>query len=447
MHNSIARNIVYPMADLILGTSILQKLKMLEKTQWWPIGKLNELQNTRLQSLIKYAYENTKYYRRIFRERGLHYHDIKVVADLQKLPILTKNDIRQNFEDLLAKNNKVGKSILSATSGSTGEPLRYYTNKDAISISWASTFRAWEWGGWVIGDKRATLGGSSLIPHKEISLKNRLRAYLERNLLLPAISMDEAKMDVYTDKLSWYEPKILRGYPSAIYLLAKHIKKRNIDGVDVKAIFTTAEMLLPRHRELIEQVFHCKVFDNYGCRDGGGNANECAEHKGLHISLEQCVMEFVHSGNPVKTGESGEIILTDLHNYAMPFIRYQVGDVGVPASENCECGRSLPLIEKIEGRTTDTIAFANGRTLSGPALTLIFKDCNIATYQVIQKSGLKLLIKIVKDKSYTVKDTEYLRQTLSGHLGPEIDVFIEFVDQLLVTNSGKHRFIISEISI
>lgn len=447
MYSALARHILYPIGESFLGTSTLKKLKVLEKTQWWSAEQIRELQNEKLRALIKHVYENVPYYQRLFQERGLTDKDIQNVADLPKLPILTKDDIRQNFTDLIARDSRKRKPIPNATGGSTGEPLKFYIDMEVASIAWAGTLRGWEWAGYKLGDKRATLAGSSLVPDKPPSLVDRLRWLGERNQPLSAVHLDEDRMASYAKKIASYKPGFLRGYPSAIYTFANYLKETGKNTVRIKAVFTTAEALLPQHREVIEGQFGCKVFDQYGCYDGGPQAMECSEHRGFHISAEKVIIEFVDKDmQPVPQGESGEIITTDLYNYTMPFIRYAVGDSGTLSREQCPCGRGLPLIESLEGRVTDIIVFGNGVTLSGPALTLVFKDCNIKQYQVIQEAEDKLLIKVVKGEGYTEQDTNHFMNTIGAHIGQEIDIETRFVAEIPPTKAGKWKFIISKVN-
>lgn len=447
MYSALARYILYPIGERLLGTTLLKYLKELEETQWWPPERLQELQNEKLRALIKHAYENVPYYHHIFEERGLTDKDIQTVEDLPKLPILTKDNIRLNFQDLLARDFKKRRTFLHATSGSTGEPLEHYVTMDAASINWAGTFRAWGWAGYKIGDKRVTLGGSSLVPNEPPTFKERTRQLAERNLPLSVVGINKEKMALYVEKLKKWKPKFIYGYASAAYIFANYLKEKGISDICLKAVFTTAEMLLPQFRQTIEQQFSCKVFDQYGSYDGGAQALECHTHQGYHISAEKAVMEFAdENGNPILAGYPGEILSTDLHNYAMPFIRYAVGDVGIPVQERCPCGRGLPLMKSIEGRTSDFITFDNGVTLSGPALTLVFKDCHIKQYQVIQKGKDKLVIKVVKGEGYTGQDTNHFLSIIRAHAGEGIGIETEFVDEIPPARGGKYKFIISKVS-
>lgn len=447
MYSSVLKHVLYPVGEKLLGTRMLKYLKEVEETQWWSPKELRELQNRKLQSLIKHAYENVPYYHRIFNERGLTDKDVQTIEDLPKLPLLTKDDIRRNINDLKAKDINKWKPFSNSTSGSTGEPLKYYITFDTISMNWGCTFRGWGWGGYKLGDKRASLGGSSLIPDKHPSYKDRIRWLVERTLPLSAVKMTNDKARAYISELKDFKPGFLYGYPSAIYLLAGFLTKEDRAYIRPKAVFTTAEMLLPHLRDGIEKGFSCKVFDCYGCYDGGPQAYECPTHKGYHISDEKCIMEFVdQDGNAVIPGSQGEIISTDLHNYAMPFIRYAVGDMGIPVAEQCSCGRGLSLMKSIEGRTTDIITLANGTVLSGPAFTLLFKDCHIKQYQVVQEDKDRLIIKVIKAEDYTDWDTNYILSTIKTHAGEGIKIDLEFVREIETTKAGKYKFFISKVS-
>ena len=447
MYETLARHIVYPLGDAILHTNVTKYLASLEKSQWWSLDRLVELQNQKLCSLIDHAYNKVPYYHRVFDERGLSVRDIQTVDDLSKLPILTKDLIRQNFSDLVAQDYQKWRPFLDSSSGSTGEPLRYYTTMDALSMGWAAAFRSWSWAGYRLGDKRVTLAGSALVPSKRPSVSQRLRWLAERNMPLSAVHMSQDTMASYAERIARYRPRFVRGYPTALYLFAEYLKGRGICLRGVKAVFTTAEMLLPDYRRIIESQFACQVFDQYGSNDGGPEALECVTHDGYHITAERAILEFVDSdGKAAGPESSADIITTDLHNYAMPFIRYAVGDRAVLAGRLCSCGRGLPLIKSLEGRTTDVIRFDSGIVLSGPAVTLIFSDCHIRQYQVVQTAGNSLLVRVVKGEHYTQADTDHFTGLIRSHVGRDIEIAVESVDEIATTKAGKHRFIVSRVS-
>lgn len=447
MYSTIAERIVYPLGDAVLHTSVMKYLAALEESQWWSPDRLVELQNRKLRALVAHACGQVPYYRRVFEERGLSARDIQTVDDLQKLPILTKDLLRQNFSDLTARDYQKRRPFLDASSGSTGEPLRFYTTMDAFSMGWASAFRSWRWAGYRIGDRRVTLAGAALVPSKHPSLPQRLRWTAERNMPLSAVHMNQATMASYAERIARYRPAFIRGYPTALYLFAEYLKTRGIRLGGVKAAFTTAEVLLPHFRQSIESHLACPVFDQYGSNDGGPQALECATHEGYHITVEKAILEFVDSdGKSAGPGKAADILTTDLHNYAMPFIRYAVGDRAILGGSPCSCGRGLTLIRSLEGRTTDIIRFDNGVVLSGPAVTLIFKDCHIKQYQVVQTAGNSLLVRVVRDDRYSQADTDHFTGLIRSHVGQDIDLVVEPVAEIAPTKAGKHKFIFSQVS-
>jgi len=447
MYTLLADRIIYPLGDVALGTSVIKYYHWLQKTQWWPPEQLRELQNTKLRALVKHAYENVPYYHRIFEERGLTAGDIQTEDDLSKLPILTKNDIRHNFNDMLAKDFKKWKPIPNSTGGSTGEPLQYYITKDVASITWAGAFRWWGWAGYKIGDKRIKFGGSSVVPNKPPNLFEITRSKLERNLPLSVLIMNDAKYDNYINIIYSYKPKFIYGYALSLYLLADYCKSHKINNIHFDAVFSTAEVLLPNYRTAIENQFKCEVFDGYGSYDGGGQAGECQAHQGFHISVEKVILEILDENRQrLPPGKSGRIIVTDLHNYATPFVRYEVGDVGMLADKPCVCGRGLPILKSIEGRITDIIRLSNGITLSLHLITKLFKDCPVKQYQLIQVAKDELLVRVVKDINYSDWDTENIISILRYHMGNEIKIEIELCENIPVEHNSKYKFVISRIS-
>ncbi len=447
-YNTLARNLLLPIGDIFLGTSLSRHMKLFNKSQMWSYEQLEEYQNRKIRQLIIHAYNNVPFYHNLFRNLELYPEDIKSPEDLKKLPILTKEEIKKNFPDFLATNIKELGPIPRRTGGTTGKPFRYYLDRDSLSASWAVTFRGWNWSGYKYGDKIVTIAGSSLVPDKKAPLKKRIRSFMERNHGFSGAHLSNEIMAGYTKKIQKINPEFLRGYPSSIFSFARFVKKKNIRNINLRAVFVTAEVLYPHQREFIESTFGCPVFNHYGCGDGGANANECEEHTGHHISSDRAIMEFVDQENKeewVSPEERGEIILTDLFNYAMPFIRYSPADIGVLSAEKCPCGRCLPLLKDIEGRTTDIIEFSNGISLSGPAFTLVFKDFNLDHYQLIQKTRDKLLIRLVKDENYSEAESKRILEIMRYHCGEGVELKLEFVEGISTTKNSKFKFIISEI--
>ncbi|GAH62041.1 unnamed protein product, partial [marine sediment metagenome] len=259
------------------------------------------------------------YYRRIFKERGLRPEDIETIADLERLPILTREDVRNNFADLIARNYDKKKMKIFSTGGTTGEPLRYYHPKDS-GWTLGAYWRGMRWYGVDMGDKHVSIGGHAFNPTIMSRLASKVEGILKRYKSHSAFEMSPAKMKHLVNQCRKSKPKYLRGYPSALYIFAKYIMGEEIHDIRPRAVITTAEKLYEYQREAIGQAFDCNVFEYYGCGEVLSVAYECPEHHGLHIATEKVVIETVRDGKNVPTGEKGVILLTDLDNYVMPFI-------------------------------------------------------------------------------------------------------------------------------
>jgi len=450
MYSSVFQNIIFPTMEFSKGTTIGSYLRELDRSQWLKPEEIRALQQKKLRGLIRHSYDNIPYYRNVFRARQLTPDDIRTQEDLQKLPFLTKQVIRENFQDLIDPSLTGKTAFVNHTSGSTGEPLKYYISLDGISISWASGYRGWGWGGYRLGDKRATLAlGSS--QQMNLSMGKKVRFMLERNLALTIMNMTEERMQSYAGQIRSFRPEFLRGYPSAFYVFAQYLRRQGIEDIRPKAVFTTAETLYPHQRKQIEETFGCSILDTYGCRDGGANAMQCGEHDGYHVGAEQCILEVMKGGQPAGTGEWGEIVTTDLHNYVMPFIRYRTGDVAETTDDTCACGRGLPLLKKIQGRLIGLVRDSHGNILSGLPLTDIFefmeqsRHNTVRQYQVIQDKNSDITVKVVRGDHYTEADDLRIVEDFKKHLGEGIRIRIEYVNDIPLTKNGKRLYVLSDI--
>lgn len=442
---TISKHIFIPLIEKYRHRSTLKCLGELEKSQWLNTQELQELQRGRLRALIRHAYQNVPYYRRIFTERGLKPEDITSVEALEKLPVLTRQDIRDNFTDLVAQNYPRTRMRLTSTAGSTGEPLKSYHPRD---IGWdtGALWRGLGWYGLDMGDKHASLAGGGL----SLGIANRIRSRIGQ-ILIGQIShsvfeMSPEQLEHFTDQLIRLKPVYLTGLPSALHIFSRYIMEKGINDIRPKVVVTTAEKLYNYQREVIERAFSCDVFEYYGGTEVGSIAYECVEHQGMHITVENVVLETVKGGKDVSPGNAGTIVVTDLHNYAMPFIRYQNGDLGVLSAKICPCGRGLPLLESVEGRIAETLVIED-RLIPSTIMNTVFKDTHAKQFQVIQESRKLIRVKIVKGEGYSQKDTDHILDTMRKHLGGRIKIEEEFVDSIPLTRSGKHRVVISKVPV
>ena len=452
MYDLIARNILAPILDYARGTQTMKSLRQLESSQWWPRNRILELQNERLRQLIRQAYDKVPYYRRLFDEVSIKPGSIQSKEDLIKLPLLTKELIRAHSDKLMASGFNPRKLVELATDGSSGEPLQFCrTRQDQVSWGFAAAQRAYGWAGYRLGDKLAKL--SVLRPyHSNMHrISETSKRFFERTLILDAKKVSLQTLPVYLQKLVRFQPKIILGYPSAIELLARHIIKEGESGLKPQAIITGAEQLYDYQRELFSSVFGCDTFSYYSSWEAHAIAAECAEHAGYHISAENVIVEVVdEAGNPVAEGQEGRVVITNLHNDAMPFIRYCIDDLAVATDKDCPCGRGLPLLAALSGRTSDTIYTRKGKAISGTALLHVFlTPMGVRQFQIIQDSYERLTINVILDRPYSEQHRDDVIARLRGRyqaiLGEDTDIAVEIVDIIATTPAGKRKVVISKV--
>jgi len=440
----LSKHIFYPIVERVAHGSTFKCLETLQQSQWLAQQELKKLQEEQLRALISHAYENVPFYHKIFEERGLQPDIIRSIEDLDKVPILTRQHVRDNFNSLIARNCRRGMK-LGATGGSTGEPLRFYMTKDE-GWTWGAYYRGLGWYGFEPGDKMARIFGG--VPHGSSVHRaaNKFAQFSEGRISISALDLSEREMSQFALRLRSFQPKIILGYSSGVYIFAEYLRQHGIKHIRPKAVVTTSEKLFEHQRQSIRETFDCDVFEYYGCGEVLSIAYECPEHQGFHISAEKVILEVIRDdGSPCKPGELGKIVVTDLRNDAMPFIRYENGDVGALSVEACSCGRSLPLLKLIEGRVTDIVTTKYGH-ISAPVLTTIFKNLPVSQYQIVQETEVSILIRVVKSDKYSDEDTDYILGIMDKHLGPDVKVEISFVDEIAPSkSSGKRMVVISNV--
>ena len=420
--------------------------KKLIQNQWKSYDELKEEQEKQLRHMINFAYKNVPYYHKLFNDLILVPEDIKKVEDLQKLPVLTKENIKSNWEDFQPVNLNKMHYYEGVTGGSTGNPLKYRLSKFDRFLSGALLYRGWGYGGYGLGDKMVFLAGSSLDIGTKSYLAKRVHEIARNIMKLSSFDMGETEMREYVNIINSSKPKFLRGYASSIYFFANWIEKNNLKIDQPLLIFTTSEKLYPHMKEQIGKIFHCEVLDTYGLNDGGISAYECQEHAGLHIDTERGIMEIADpEGNQLETG-SGKILATSLYNYSMPFIRYDTNDLGNLTDDICSCGRGYKLLKEVVGRSVDFLLTPEGKNVNGWFFIYIFwKFCQgIQEYQIIQEKLDKIIIKIVTDEYFDEKQLNKILQEV--RLKSEgWNVEFKFVDKIDKTGAGKYKYVINEI--
>ncbi|MBE9506218.1 MAG: phenylacetate--CoA ligase family protein, partial [Chloroflexi bacterium] len=370
LYNALARHVLAPSLDLIRGARTMKCLADLEETQWWSRERIEQLQAERLQRLIRYAYDHVLYYRRLMDERGLRPHDIQSAADLHKLPLLTKDLIRANFDEMRAEGFPRSALLPGRTSGSTGEPLLFYSTKSALyDRGYARSLRSMGWAGIRLGDRTVSVRMTRQPETARGRTLRRLSRRLERTIEVDTTSISVETLPGIVHMLHRVRPRAFGAYPSVMAHFASFIKDSGQPAPPVHSVLTGGEQLFEHQRELIREVFHSEPYSRYGSHEAYEMAAECEEHSGLHVHAEDIIAEVVDDGgNPVLPGQQGHILITSLHNYGMPFIRYKNGDAGSLATSSCPCGRGLPLLDTLLGRTGDFIYTPSGKRVAGVSL-------------------------------------------------------------------------------
>ncbi len=441
------RKLIFKLAHFAAAPDFWKVYRRLMENQWKPYEELKAEQDEQLRKMILFAYENVHYYTKLFNRLGIIPSDIQKSEDLQILPILTKEIIKENWNDLIPKNLDKMKYDNRATGGSTGTPMKYRVSKEQRIMNGCTLYRGWSYGGFEPGDKMVFLAGSSLGANAK-SIFGKFLHETARNLKkLSSFDMSEKEMREYVEVINNFKPKFIRGYASSISFFGDFIKKNNIKLFKPQAIFTTSDKLYEHLRHNIENIFKCNVFDNYGLFDGNVTAHECNYHNGLHIDTEPAVMEIVDSNNKqINIGE-GRILATSLYNFSLPFIRYETGDLGILSRDKCNCGRNYLILSEIIGRSLDFLITPEGKSIHGWFFSKVFIENNdgIKEFQVSQNEIESILIKLVKEQNFSNGILKKIKESIAVR-SPGWKVEFEFVDKIERTGAGKYKFIINNLN-
>jgi len=437
--------------QLVTGRRVLARLDELNHTQWLSRDELLGLQRDKLHHLLAYAYRHVPYYRCTFDRVGFRPDDVLTdLTSLRKLPILTKATIRENFDAMLTtERRRRARMSRLTTGGSTGHPLVFMQDTDFRDYVTADIHRHLGWAGWQFGQLHAYIWGANFEVATAQALRTRLMDRVLNRFLTNAYVLSEESMAAFAARVRRQRPRILFGYASSLHRFAQFVREQGYDDIAFDGIFSSAEVLYPAQRQFIEETFHCKMFNRYGTRDLGGVACECDAHVGLHASIENNYIEILRdleTGEPAPPGETGHIIVTNLNNHGMPFIRYNIEDMGAwSALDRCPCGRELPLMEIVQGRRVDMFKTRDGRSVWGGFASPLFGMEGVKQFQVVQKSLDTVVARIVKAGELDQARLDAITQTIKTALGDDVEVRFEFPDAIPVLDSGKCRYAISQV--
>ncbi len=443
LYTRLASSGLFVLHERIKGHDSVRVRQRLERSQWRSGAEIAAEQSLRLRHFLTDIGQRVPYWKALFQEHGFDPSKVQSARDLRCLPLLDKATIRAHTEAMKAQGH--GPLTRYNTGGSSGQPLVFYIGKARKSHDVAAKWRATRWWDVDIGDREAVIWGSPI----EHGSQDRLRAWrdaLMRSSLLPAFEMSEQRLDGFVAWLRKKRPTMLFGYPSALSHIARHARAKGVrlDGLGVKVAFVTSERLYDEQRALIESTFACRVANGYGGRDAGFIAHECPAGS-LHLSAEDIVVETVDAqGQPVAAGQAGEIVVTHLATADFPFVRYRTGDIGVLDDQACRCGRGLPLLRDLQGRSTDFVIASDGTVMHGLALIYVIRDLSgIEGFKVTQETRTLTRVELVPHASFDVAQVGHIVQGFKKRLGSQVDVRVDMVKAIAPEKSGKYRYIVS----
>lgn len=465
LYTSLLRHSAMPIMERVQGTAVGPHLRALERSQWWTPEALRTLQEEKLRQLVVHAQRHVPLYRQLWDEAGVDPATVQTVEDLRRLPVVTKPLLRDAFPDQALADDVVRRHLVPYTSsGSTGEPFRFVMTRAEKGMRWAVMFRCWAWAGFYQGTRYANVMGE----HAHGAFQGGRRQLLEQRLTnmlhIPAFAAHDGRLDQVVEALARFRPAVLRSYPATAHRLAEAFAERHID-LPLRSVLTTGEVLFPFQRQAIERQFQCRVFDAYG-GDGMDVAFQCGHNAGFHINAEAVIVEVLdEAGLPVSRGQEGQIVLTNLNNFTMPFIRYAIDDLGALSGERCACGRGLPLLDHVVGRSSDQLVLPSGRALLMWTFTTLFRlTPGIDAFQVRQVAADHLVVSLVPGAKFGYLPAggddvhelgafvgpqgavDYLRQRIESQVRGEATVDFQLVERISSGPAGKRRFFMADAS-
>lgn len=422
---------------------------LLEQSQWWEAERMRQWQAEQLRRVLVHAGEHVPYYRELFRHRGFNPARVESVEELRRLPVLSRDVIKHRIKDLLSRAPVAARLTEGHTSGTTGSPITLFYDADMIAMSYAVIDRQYRWAGCRLargGDRVAMVRGNVIVP---LSQKQPPFWRYNRDLnqiLLSSFHLSTANLTAYLGALREFQPAVVDGYPSSIYVLARMFL--NVDErLPVKAVLTSSETLYDFQRAAIEEAFCCRVFDYYGAAERVIFAAECDHHSGHHLCEEYGITEVLDDDDePVQLGQDGFLVGTTLHNCGMPLIRYRTTDRGAFKPGRCSCGRALQLTEDVTTKAEDLLRLRDGRLIPPSVLTHPFKPLDaIEGSQIVQTDLDRLLIRIVPGERFGDADRVHLIRELRARLDQDMRIEIEVVDELPRTSGGKFKWVVSQL--
>ena len=451
-YNYVARHLLAPTLDVLRGTSAMREYAALQESQWWPKDRILELQSSRLRQLVPYCYARVPYYRRVMDEGGINPNNITSFESLARMPVTTKELIRAEPEAFMARGFPGGQLEKGRTGGSTGTPLEFFSTRDArMTHGFARALRARQWAGVEMGDPTVFITKSCAPTSVRSAVSYSLRRFCERFSRIDAERISDETLPSAVRQIERAHHPALIGYASAIYIVAAYIQETGIPAPPVAAVLYGGEPLHDFQKHTIRTVFGVEPLSKYSSFENYEIAMECPSQKGMHVAAEDLVVEVVDDdGNPLPSGVSGRVLVTNLHNYGMPLLRYDTGDVGAFVEARCECGRGLPLLSLSLARSGDILYTPSGKRISPLALGVsALASLPVGQLQFVQELLDRVVIHLVLTQDIYGHDATGLKSrvanTFAPVLGEDVSIEVNFTDRIEPTSAGKHRFVISRL--
>lgn len=446
MYGPLYRHVLLPFFDRVIkGRQTMSYWRQIEESQWWSRDRLAAFQLAALQNLLRHAAATCPYYDETWRAQGLSADAVQSLADFARWPLITRETIRR--QRLRMRTTLPLPRLTKATGGSSGEPLQFDLDHGSNDRRTAMMYRGYGWAGGAPGTKQLFVWGGHVgnVPAWK-RWKAALHHRLDRHLVLSCFEFTPDKMRRHLSRWNAYRPEVIVAYTNPLYEFARFIQQAGLPVTPPRSIIVGAEKLHDFQRATLEQVFQAPVFETYGSREFMLIGAECDRHAGLHLSQENLLVEIVDDdGQPTPPGQEGNVVVTDLFNYGMPFVRYVNGDRAVAGFETCTCGRGLPLLKKVAGRQLDTLETPDGRKIPGEFFPHLIKEFpSVRRFQVVQESPACIAIKLVADGGFTLADRELLLREVRKCAGDVVDLDLRFVDDIPLTGAGKHRVVVRQ---
>lgn len=444
MNPWIVRNLFFPLHERLLGKRTNQFLRELQASQSWPIEKLRELQMRKLTALVAYAQSKVPYFGKLFAEHGISATAIQDFDDFARIPFMTKRTIREHLDDLMPDGYR-GRIVPVATGGSTGEPLQLYNDMIRIARCDAARHRVYRWYGASIGEREVALWGSPA----DLSKTDRLRLVRDRLMntrLFRAFGLDEETMDRHIAAFASYRPRKIYAYVSCAYVIALRMLATKVRLPEPPAVMiVTAEPLYDFQRKAIEEAFQTRVAIEYGCRDGGLIAGQCPSG-GIHLNAELNYVELGPPGAQRTPDGAREVVTTNLDAHVVPIIRYRTGDMAVPGKDKCACGRGLPLLESIQGRSTDFLVGPDGKLIHALAVIYAVRTVpGVEQFRIHQSGPDQLDVQLQASQAFDNAAIEQIRRNMARVFSNRVKVDISLVARIDAGPSGKFRYVTSSV--